>query len=134
MRVSLQVNDPNDPRPKCPRPYIVNSFVDYPEGDLEVDFLKPLESDGNYLQMPYDLSQKIPSRAIPDYVNSQVERVLNGRMGIAALCVSHAMICRQIRFQAGIPVSPLIAKAFHLILSTLSSKRTLSLLSQTCCV
>lgn len=81
IRVSLQADDPSDHRPRYTRPYLINAFVDYPEGELEVDFLKLLDSPEHDLHMQYDLSQRIPSREISESVKSRVERALHNLKG-----------------------------------------------------
>ena len=82
VRVTLQVDDLHDRRPRSLRPYLLNADLSLDDDVLEIDFLRNLDQDAHDVSMAYTLGDRIPEDAVPPAVPAQLERAIiegNGR-------------------------------------------------------
>jgi len=81
VRVTLQVEDRSDSRPRNQRPYLVNACLSFTDGAgaleaLEVDFFKHLDPERHDISVEYAVGDRIPDGAVPAAVPARLERAL----------------------------------------------------------
>ena len=82
VRVTLQMDDAEDRRPRYQRRYLLNACLSFLDGNLEVAFMKHLDPDSHDISVEYAVGDRIPEDAVPASVTARLERALaegNGR-------------------------------------------------------
>ena len=59
------------------RPYLLNAMLDVPDGELEIDFLKTLDSEHHDIEITqYELGDQIQGDGLPANIPGRIERAL----------------------------------------------------------